>query len=347
VKTQVALAGLGIAVAHRAARGKVLRARTQPDRDLVSHGAGRPVRQSFVHAPDGARLAVNEWGDPHAPVTVVLLHGWTLSSRLWSRQIAVLSQHARVVAYDHRGHGRSDRGLAESCTLDQLGADLAAVVDTVAPEGRLVLAGHSMGGMTLMHLAEQRPALVAERVDGVVIVSSSAGELSRSDFGLPGPLGVGVRVLGPSVMAMLGRLESWAERHDALAPELWLAIRALCFGRGAPAHLVDEMLAVVQDVPLGVVSAFYAGLALHDGTPGLRALMDTPATILVGTEDRLTPVSHSMRIAKALPQAELTTFEGAGHMLTLERADEVADAICRHVSRRPAADEAGDHLVAR
>ena len=335
----------GLLGAHAAAKRAVTGARTRPQPAVLAARSGPPARRWLVSAPDGTGLAVDEWGDPDAPVTVVLSHGWTLSSHLWHRQIASLSADARVIAWDHRGHGRSERSGPEGCTLPGLGGDLAAVIDNLVPEGRLVLAGHSMGGMTIMHLAEQRPDLVDDRVDGVVIVSSSPGDLAAADFGLPLPWSALVKAMGPRGMAALGRLEAWSEKRQSLAPELWLATRALSFGTGAPAHMVDEMLDVVETVPLGVVSAFYAGLAQHDGHAGLDILSRVPVTILVGIEDRLTPVAHSRRIAELVPSAELVTFERAGHMLTLERADEVTKVIAGHVQRSRTRAEMSD-LVA-
>ena len=64
----------------------------------------------------------------------------------------------RLVLYDQRSHGRSERASRESCTIEQLGHDLDAVIRALAPEGPLVLVGHSMGGMTIMALAEQTPS---------------------------------------------------------------------------------------------------------------------------------------------------------------------------------------------
>jgi len=92
----------------------------------------------------------------------------------------------RVVTWDQRGHGRSGTGPPASATIDQLGSDLSAVIDTVAPDGPLVLIGHSMGGMTVMALADRRPELFRERVLGVGLVSTSAGGLGRLDLGVPG-----------------------------------------------------------------------------------------------------------------------------------------------------------------
>ena len=83
------------------------------------------------------------------------------------------------VIYDQRSHGRSERAPRASCTIDQLGHDLAAVLRALAPDGPLVLVGHSMGGMTIMALAEQQPELFAERVLGVAFLATSAAEVAE------------------------------------------------------------------------------------------------------------------------------------------------------------------------
>ncbi len=121
---------------------------------------------------------------------MVLVHGFALDRRTWHFQRTALAEltdpAVRQVIYDLRSHGRSERAARESCTLDQLGQDLAAVIRALAPDGPLVLVGHSMGGMAIMALAEQDPGLFAERVAGVALVATSAGEIGSS--GLSGSL---------------------------------------------------------------------------------------------------------------------------------------------------------------
>ncbi|MDI5982853.1 alpha/beta fold hydrolase, partial [Amycolatopsis magusensis] len=75
----------------------------------------------------------------------------------------------------------------------------------VVPEGRLVLAGHSMGGMTIMALAERHPELVSRRVAGVAFVATSSGEMNRLTLGLPGLAGRGVTRAEPRVRNLLER----------------------------------------------------------------------------------------------------------------------------------------------
>ena len=101
-------------------------------------------------------------GRPGKPaLTVVLVHGFALDRRTWHFQrpflAALTDPRVRVVLYDQRSHGRSERAPRESCTIEQLGHDLDAVIRALAPEGPLVLVGHSMGGMTIMALAELLP----------------------------------------------------------------------------------------------------------------------------------------------------------------------------------------------
>ncbi|WP_257138824.1 alpha/beta fold hydrolase, partial [Streptomyces sp. wa1071] len=84
-----------------------------------------------------------------APVTVVFSHGYCLGQDSWHFQRAALRGLVRAVYWDQRSHGRSGRGRAQAdgvpVGIDQLGRDLRAVIDAAAPEGPLVLVGHSMG----------------------------------------------------------------------------------------------------------------------------------------------------------------------------------------------------------
>src|SRR5262249_59440907 len=91
----------------------------------------------------------------------------------------------RMVFYDHRGHGRSGRSPRERSTIDQLGDDLAVVLDEVVPTGPVALVGHSLGGMTIMALADRRPELFGGRVVGVALGCASTGQLARGTLWRP------------------------------------------------------------------------------------------------------------------------------------------------------------------
>ena len=135
---------------------------------------------------DGHHLDVTTYGPDDAPLTVFLAHCWTLNQHDWHYQVRDLQREyghrIRIVTWDHRGHGESDPVPRAECTIENLARDWSDLIDQLAPTGPLVLAGHSIGGMTLMALAERRPELF-DRVVGVVFVATSSGRLDTVTLG--------------------------------------------------------------------------------------------------------------------------------------------------------------------
>src|SRR5258708_34903812 len=135
-----------------------------------------------VRADDGLPLHVEVSGTSTQPdatatqVTMIFCHGYTLNSDVWYYQAAGLGRLARLVFWDQRSHGRSGRSDPNLVTIDQLGADLHEVMLATAPgDTPVVLVGHSMGGMTIMALADQHPELFGSKVIGAVLISTAAG----------------------------------------------------------------------------------------------------------------------------------------------------------------------------
>src|SRR6185503_10848131 len=150
-------------------------------------GELKPTRTCTVAADDGVPLSVEEIApdDGGTPdITVVLVHGFAVSRLCWHFQRRMFAEQTqprvRQILYDQRSHGRSGRANEVSSTIDQLGRDLAAVLRAVVPKGPIVLVGHSMGAMTVMALAEQEPDLFADRIRGVALIGTSAGEIGAS-----------------------------------------------------------------------------------------------------------------------------------------------------------------------
>src|SRR3954447_14561372 len=138
-----------------------------------------------VPSDDGTEIAVEILGDGHPGPTLVFAHGWTFSSRSWHYQ-RMLAERWRLVLMDHRDHGESGAGPRENRTIDQIGRDLAAVLDATCTNRDVVLVGHSMGGMTIMSLAAQQPERFESRVKAVALVDTSAQTDPESHtFGLP------------------------------------------------------------------------------------------------------------------------------------------------------------------
>jgi pimeloyl-ACP methyl ester carboxylesterase len=295
-----------------------------------------------VLTPDGARLHTelrrvrSAPGDGGvAPTTVVLLHGWTLDNRLWSRQLEDLpglAPDVQVLTVDLRGHGRSTCTGRADATLAQLAEDLATVLDAVVPEGPLVLVGHSLGGMTIMEFAHLYAEEFARRVRGVVFVSTSAEGSAHTSYGLNPQLAWVLRFLETHGAAVLARSGAWRP-HRLLMPLLSPGVRWLVFGQRAQPSWVSLTNAMVGAAPLCAIGGFRPAVGGQQRVESLVALRDIPTAVLVGSQDRLTPPACARTIADALPEASLDVLDDAGHMLPLERPDEVTEAIARIVAK--------------
>jgi pimeloyl-ACP methyl ester carboxylesterase len=260
---------------------------------------------------------------PESPLTVVLSHGYSLNLDAWHYQRLALRGRYRLVLWDQRGHGRSGTGAPGSSTIDQIGADLGAVLDQVAPEGPLVLLGHSMGGMTVMALAEQRPELFAERVVGVGLFSTSAGGLGAIDFGLPG-VGRVMMSIAPTAARLLSRQPDLVAHSRRLGSDVEsLLVRRYSFASPVPPELVRFSATMIAQTRMEVISDFLPTLSGHDKRLALAVLSEHELLVMAGEEDLLIPRSHSDEIVAALPDAEYVVVRDAGHLLPLEHPEVV------------------------
>lgn len=299
---------------------------SKPDIPVAS--ASFRVDRPFVTS-DGTTLHVETSGPRDAPQTLVLVHGWTQDRRTWDRVgQGIAEAHTaplRVLRYDLRGHGRSDPSTPASATIEQLADDLAELLAARVPEGKLVLAGHSMGGMTIMALAERHPELVAHRVAGVAFVATSSGEMNRITLGLRGIAGSGAAKVERTLAALLARQNG---DHLPLRPAvLRPGARWLVFGKRPRRSDIDSVVEQLRCAHPASLGGFQDAISRHDRRVSLAALRGTPVVVLTGGRDRLCPPEHATVIADELPAAILVRYPGAGHMLPQERGGEVATRI--------------------
>ncbi|MFP5370503.1 MAG: alpha/beta fold hydrolase [Actinomycetes bacterium] len=293
-----------------------------------------PPGSRTVTTDDGVDLHVEVDGDGAAPLTVVLSHGFTARLAEWELQRAALRGRARLVLWDQRGHGRSGWTRLTAATIDRTGRDLGQVLDAVVPRGPVVLAGHSMGGMSVMALARQRPELFGTRIVGVFLLATSAGGLVES-----GPLGRAVKLvrrlgLLPLYLWLLQVCAPLVERFRLRGTAIGRrAVRRLLFGENdAHPHDVRLVQDLLEETPLPVTMAFYATFLDHDERAALQVLRRVPVTVVAATHDRLTPAVHGREIAEAT-DAELVVVPGAGHSVNLTRSHLVDEALLALLDR--------------
>jgi pimeloyl-ACP methyl ester carboxylesterase len=335
--------GVGAVVAAR--RYAVGRARLRPDPDRNERFGLLRGQASTVIAIDGVPLHVEVDGPADAPVTVIFSHGYCLTQDSWHYQRRDLARLGgiRMIFWDQRSHGRSGRSDLTHATIDQCGEDLLAVIEATTEPGRpVVLVGHSMGGMTIMALADRHPELFDDRITGVAFVNTSSGELAELTLGLPMAFGKVFRAATPGLVRGIGHGAKFVDQGRRIGADLaFVVTRRIAFAdREVSPTVVEFLERMIRDTPADVIAEFYPTLAAHDKLAALDVLRDLPVLVVVGDADRLTPPAHGRAIAAALPDSELIEVSDGGHVLMLEHPEIVTDALAELIERaRPQREE--------
>jgi pimeloyl-ACP methyl ester carboxylesterase len=276
-----------------------------------------------VRSKDGIRLHTEVFG-PEDGYPIVLSHGITCALRVWAYQIADLSTDYRVIAFDHRGHGKSAvPSRRHRYSLDLLAADLDSVLEaTLAPGERAVIAGHSMGGIAIASWAERYPERVRQRADAAALINTTTGDLLRNVQLLPVP---------PQLADVRVRAAGTLLKTFGAAPLLRAVDR--------PSRRFVSTIAVGRDADPAVAEFIYE---LFTSTPPAgrggwaRTLVDTlgpehiglnnltvPTLVIGSAKDRLLPMVSSRHIARMAPNLASFVELAGGHCAIVERPDEV------------------------
>lgn len=308
------LAGAAGALAMAYAAERVGARRWRVDEEaLAASGRTLPadLRHHFVGVSDGGRIHAVERGEGPP---VVLVPGITLNVATWAPQLRQLSRRHRVVAVSMRGHGQSSAG-DDGYAFERLADDLLEVLVALDCTGA-VLCGHSMGGMVAQLLAVRRPEELRRRVDRLVLVATSPGPVSRS------PFSAAFERSAERVLRRAGRRGAGLFPNDDLG--VWLT--RLSFGaRPSPADV--ELTRSMADAMSPAAMASLVHPLLHFDVRDRLSSVELPAQVVVGTRDLRTPPRTARAIVSRLPHASLTVLPGCGHMVMLERADELNELL--------------------
>lgn len=338
----IGLAAAGVATAAGIAAGRATRERHARLEVLAPQGAyaHTPDRELVVTADDGVQLHV-EIDDPHPELptadrpTVVFSHGFCLSQRTWVLQRkAMVREGYRVVAWDQRGHGLSDRGAEASYDIEQLGLDLHRVIEATAPDGPLVLVGHSMGGMTMMALADRHPDLVRQRVVAAAFVATSAGGAQLVSLGFGQYFGKLVGWFGPGVLDRLAHRPGLVRSALRAGRDIEeFLVERWSFASPVPPAAVRLTADTIFATPFDVMADFLPTFDRHDKRESLVAFHGVETLVLNGVRDILTPPEHSVEIVRQIPGAEHVVIEDAGHIIMLEHPEVVTEQLLALIDR--------------
>ena len=281
---------------------------------------GRPMT---VTAADGTELHAEVFGPDGAP-TLVLAHGWTCALRFWAYQLRDLEPDLRLVAYDQRGHGRSGRPAGDDYSIEAFGADLQAVLEQCVPDGdRAVIAGHSLGAMSIVSWAGDHPGEVQRRANAVALINTGMGDLISEALVIRTPAGL-ARARQTIGAAMLSAPLPLPRRSTPLAHR---AIRYVALSPAAtPAQVAfcEDMVISCRRHARALTGASISRLDLNEALDRL----DVPALVVAGGCDKLSPPVHAERMAAALPQVlDVVEIAHVGHMAPVEAPAEINAAL--------------------
>lgn len=325
----VAMALPAIALAVEAAR---LRRKQDPEAgEVITEPLDEDVR--YIESFDGTRLYAEQLG---SGPTLVLIHGWFCNTDSWHYQKKHLSEHYRVISYDQRGHRYSPLAHGEPITTEALAQDLKAVLDTLAPDEPVVLAGHSMGGMSILRFCDMYADELGSRVRGVALVDTANVPLYDCVVG-----GTALGVLQKPVVEPLFR---WVVAHPRFADSFkhvavntggfLVATRYFGYGRGASLAQLEWITDMAEATSLKGACQAGLGLIGRSSEIPLDELRKSgiPVLIWVGKNDKLTRPRVSERMHMELPESQLYVIERTGHPSYMEeyaRFNDVLDRLAR------------------
>lgn len=276
-----------------------------------------------VRSKDGIRLHTEVFG-PDDGYPIVLAHGITCALRVWAYQIADLCTDYRVIAFDHRGHGKSAvPAQRHRYGLDFLAADLDAVLEaTLAPGERAVIAGHSMGGIAITSWADRHPERVPQRADAVALINTTTGDLLRNVQFLPVP---------PQLANARVRTAGTLLKTFGAAPLLRAVDRpsrrfvsTIAVGRDADPAVVDFIYELFTSTAPAARGGWARILVDALGPEHIGLTNLTVPTLVIGsTKDRLLPMVSSRHIARMAPKLSSFVELSGGHCAIVERPDDV------------------------
>jgi pimeloyl-ACP methyl ester carboxylesterase len=223
---------------------------------------------------------------------ILFIHGSGCNSTIWHRQRDALRKSMEVALVDLPGHGKSsDDGCSTIEQFSDVVFEAAGGTDT----NRYYVTGHSLGGAIAMTMALHRP----EQIEGLILIGSGAR----------------LRVL-PNILEGI-----FDKREETLR-----LIASLSFAPGNLPALREEGYTTMAACLSNIIHRDFAACNNFDIMSALPSI-SAPTLVICGLEDALTPVKYSKYLADNIPRAQLAIIQGAGHMVMMEKPDEMSDAI--------------------
>lgn len=286
----------------------------KPDTD---HTSPEREKGQLVAGASGSTLYVEQLGSPTAP-PIILVHGWAMDSTIWFYAKRDLARHFNVLCWDLPGMGKSTPASSSAIGLTEFSQDLRTIIGLLGGQ-KVVLVGHSIGGMTIQTLARDDPAFFSAHVAGTVLVNTTYTNplrtmvLSGLAQAIRWPLLEPLMRLGILLQPLVW-LSAWQSYFSGTAH---IANR-LGFGKYVTrSQLEHTTLLSTRNSPANIHRGNLA-MFRWDATKAMSAIT-SPLLVLAGDMDIVTKPEAGQTIAMHHSRGIFTNLDGANHMGFLER----------------------------
>ena len=269
---------------------------------------------AYFTTPDGARLYYEDQGEG---TPLILVHGWTCSSKIWQYNIPELVKHFRVVTMDLRGHGNSAKSLTGHLVA-QYGRDVRALIEHLDLKDAVLL-GWSLGGPVVLSYWAQHH--VDSRLKGIGMIDSNTCPFSSESWNSHRLKNFNVDGMNASFTAMIddpsGFAAGFAKRmfHREQVSEKDL----------------EWIIAEIRKTPPWIAIAIYSDFVTNNYTPILKTI-HIPGIIFAADSLLAEKGAEQGRyLSSLMPRGTFVDFEGAGHILFMEQPEKFNSELVKFI----------------
>ena len=303
-----------------------LTARGAADAKADPRSTAKATSQQRLRRPDGSELQIEFYG-PEDGTPIVLTHGWGLNSREWNYLKRDLANGFRLVVWDEPGLGKSTRPTTRDYSLENLAADLKAVL-ALTGDKPAILCGHSIGGMITLTFCRLFPSALGSRVMGLVLTHTTPTNPVRTTSGAAFYTAIEKPVLVPLMyltiaLSPLVWLMNWLSYLNGSAH---LSTKHSSFGGTETWEQIDFITKFQLQASPAVMARGMLGMMRYDATKTLGRI-SVPTLVVAGDQDSVTKPEASELINSKIPSAQLITLTPAKHLGLIEHHARYGEAV--------------------
>jgi pimeloyl-ACP methyl ester carboxylesterase len=304
-----------------------LTSRRKADDGADPRKSPEPRWQQRLRRPDGSELQIEFYG-PEDGTPIVLTHGWGLDSREWNYLKRDLAERFELIVWDEPGLGRSTRPTNRDYSLENLAADLEAVL-ALAGDKPAILLGHSIGGMITLTFCRLFPSALGSRVTGIVLTHTTPTNPVRTTSGAAFYTALEKPVLVPLMYLTIALwplvwLMNWLSYFNGSAH---LTTKHSAFGGKETWEQLDFITRFQPQASPAVMARGMLGMMRYDATETLTRI-PIPTLVVAANQDPVTKPEASERLASDIPTArQLVVLAPAKHLGLIEHRERYAEVV--------------------